>query len=243
MKKILLASVATVALCASAYAADMPVKAGPYDPGFSWSGCYLGLNAGYGWGKREITQFDTRIRGVDDGRYSFDANGFVGGGQWGCNWQNGKTVWGYESDIQGTAVRSQNIGQPFDSATAMNFSLPWFTTSRVRAGYAMWDRGLLYVTGGLATGDVRYTATDGPIGTVSQTKSRWGWTVGVGAEWALPDPRWSMKVEYLYVDFGNKNYLTDLPAFTTNVKSNTNIVRIGLNYKFDWGKGPVVAKY
>jgi outer membrane immunogenic protein len=246
MKKILLASVAVAALCsASAFAADMPVKAAPYDPGFNWSGCYVGLNAGYGWGKRRIDQFDTRVRGVDDGRFNFNADGFVGGAQWGCNWQSGKTVWGYESDFQGTTVRSRNVGQPFDAETAMNFNLPYFSTSRVRVGYAAWDRGLLYLTGGLAMGAVKYEANDlANNGTdYTQTKNRIGFAAGAGAEWALADPRWSVKVEYLFVDFGKKTYITNDPGFTTNVKSNTNIVRVGLNYKFDWGKGPVVAKY
>jgi outer membrane immunogenic protein len=54
MKKILLGVVATVALAVPALAADLPVRTytkAPVivDPGYNWTGFYVGANAGYGW--------------------------------------------------------------------------------------------------------------------------------------------------------------------------------------------------
>lgn len=219
-----------------ASAADMAVKARPMaaPAAFNWSGCYVGLNVGAGWGQRKIDRFDDRNRGVDDGNYDFDGSGIIGGGQLGCNWQSAQIVYGLEGDFQGTAVRSHNHRQPFDDATNMNFDMPWLSTIRGRIGYAAWDRVQVYATGGMAVAAVKYEADDFVNnGTdYTETKTRVGWTVGGGVEWALPDPRWSVKAEYLYVNLGNQTYIANDVGFTTNVQSNTNIVRVGLNYRF-----------
>ena len=138
MKKLILGSVALTALAVAspAVAADlparMPVKAPVLPPiAYTWTGCYVGGNVGYGWGKREIDRFDGRDRGSSEGLdYSFNGHGVVGGGQLGCNWQSSNWVWGLEGDIQATGIRSRNNGQPFDSETAMNFNMPWFATFR-----------------------------------------------------------------------------------------------------------------
>jgi outer membrane immunogenic protein len=231
------AAIATLALSGAANAADLPVKAykapPPPPPVFSWTGCYLGANVGYGWGPRSIDAFDDRTRATDVGNWDFNGSGVVGGGQVGCNWQTGALVFGLEGDFQGTGVRSHNHGQPFDGETNMNFDMPWLATARGRIGYAGWDRVLVYATGGLAVASVKYEADDfANNGTdYIESRTRVGWTVGAGIETALADPRWSIKAEYLYVGFSDQNYITNDPGFTTNVKSNTNIVRVGLNYR------------
>jgi outer membrane immunogenic protein len=56
-------------------------------------------------------------------------------------------------------------------------------TSRGRIGYAE-DRFLIFATGGLADSFAEATST-GPIGSISQTKSLWGWTGGGGIEWTF----------------------------------------------------------
>jgi outer membrane immunogenic protein len=101
----------------------------------------------------------------------------------------------------------------------------------------------------------------GGIGLLDET--RVGWTAGGGLEWLFM-PNWSLKVEYLYYDLGTVtwensaesliNAGTDVlatPAGTTLISNisasrtrfDGNIVRLGLNYHFNWGYPPVVAKY
>jgi outer membrane immunogenic protein len=89
-----------------------------------------------------------------------------------------------------------------------------------------------------------------------------GWTVGGGLEWMFM-PNWSAKVEYLYYDLGNVTYSAGVSpviaqpggvqpvgqllyqlASQTSTRFNGNIVRVGVNYHFNWGApAPVVAKY
>ncbi len=94
------------------------------------------------------------------------------------------------------------------------------------------------------------------FGTGAFSDTRVGWTVGGGLEW-LFWPNWSAKVEYLYYDLGNVSYavspLASLEVTTPFVytvvasqartRFNGNIVRAGVNYHFNWGAPPVVAKY
>ena len=63
-------------------------------------------------------------------------------------------------------------------------------------------------------------------------------------------PNWSAKIEYLYADFGKQDvssaYLaTNGLLYTVDhqFSRNLNIVRAGLNYHFNLGTAPVVAKY
>src|ERR1700730_7990862 len=107
MKKILVAGVATAALCStSAFAADMPVKAAPMaaPAAFSWTGCYLGGNVGGAWGRDSDWEFELGGTGGHP-KYS----GAIGGGQIGCDYQNGPWVVGLAgmfdwSDLKGHAV-------------------------------------------------------------------------------------------------------------------------------------------
>ncbi len=83
----------------------------------------------------------------------------------------------------------------------------------------------------------------------SGSSSRWGWTVGTGVEWALWD-NWSTKIEYDFLDFGSHDVAlngrfanSDTFNRTVHVDQQIHQLKIGLNYRFNWGKSPVVASY
>ena len=131
--KILAGLGLAAALATPAAAADMsyPAPAATYAPApiFTWTGFYLGANAGYGWGEAD---------------YSSDIDGFLGGIQAGYNFQlSGPFVIGVEADIQYSNIESSV------------FTLDYFGTVRARAGFAV-DQFLLYGTGGLAYGRGTY---------------------------------------------------------------------------------------
>jgi len=200
----------------AAAAADLPTKAPMYSPApvFSWTGFYVGVNAGYGWANTSVT-------GVAG---SSNLNGFLGGGQIGYNWQGASPlVLGVEADFQGTGQSRTDTAL----GITVDQKLPWFGTVRGRIGYAF-DRTMIYATGGLAY--LNYKMSVSQLGvTVSDDASRAGWTLGGGVEWMFA-PQWSTKLEYLYIDTGDTSVTLFGVPFTGRAKDN--IVRVGLNYHF-----------
>jgi outer membrane immunogenic protein len=209
----------------SAFAADLSVaplyKAPPaaMAPAYNWSGFYLGINGGGGWGH---STWDARGANIN-------TSGGLVGGTAGYNWQLGSAVLGVEGDIdwanlKGTGTSTQC---PAGCTTSDN----WLSTVRGRAGYAF-GTVLPYVTGGLAVGDI-HASTPGFAGA---TTTNAGWALGGGVEVALPG-NWSAKAEYLHVDLGSFNCGTNCgPTPTDNVSMHDNVVRAGVNYKFGWGR-------
>jgi outer membrane immunogenic protein len=216
-----------------ASAADMPP---PYEPPpvmyapvpqvFSWSGFYLGGNAGWGWTNASGT-FTTTTGG---GSFSGSGNGFLGGAQAGYNWQTGPFVIGAEADFQGTTA-SGSVNATAGPTISSTEKTPWFGTLRGRVGYAA-DRVLFYATAGGVYGDSSLSGTVSSVGPFSSSTTFWSWTAGAGVEWAFYGC-WSAKLEYLYV--GSPSKFPPVPtviSVTENNSSNTNIVRAGINYHF-----------
>jgi outer membrane immunogenic protein len=252
MKKIYAAVVAvsTLAIGGPAIAADMALKAPPPPPAaYSWTGWYVGLNAGGSFG-RAADSSTFFAPPIPFSSTSSNLDGFVGGGQIGYNWQSGTAVFGLEADIQGTSESgTANSSIPFvfpalapptTASLSDNEKLPWFGTVRGRIGITPSPTWLLYVTGGLAYGEIKSaeTITIPGVGTAAGgfSTDRAGWTLGAGAEASIGG-NWTAKIEYLYLDFGTftNTLVTGLPVvnpltLTTHVTDN--IVRVGLNYRF-----------
>lgn len=218
MKKYLLASVAALGLVAAgaASAADLPSRKGPIaapvymPPAFTWTGFYVGANAGYGWGNVNTNGF---------GQVS-DLDGFVGGGQIGYNYQMGQFVLGLEADLQGADLSSgNNLG-------LVGVKTEYFGTVRARVGVAF-DRFMPYITGGWAYGNVK-TSIPG-IGFSSDRTHTGGYAVGAGLEYAVTN-NIIAGVEYLYVDLGDKSINTLVG--TGKVGTDFSVVRARLSYKF-----------
>lgn len=224
MKRLFLAALVALAAAAqvgAAGAADLGVrypqqpyvKAPLYNPAFSWSGFYLGLNGGGGW-----------ARSTWDRTGGFDLSGGVIGGTAGFNWQTGQVVLGAEGDVDWSGLSGTTAAGCPAGCTTRN---DWLGTVRGRAGYAF-DRFLPYVTGGLAAGDIRAS----PPGFSGASQTNLGWTVGAGLEVAIAG-NWSAKAEYLHVDLGSFNCGLNCGLVAPdNVSLQANVGRGGVNYKF-----------
>ena len=205
-----------------ALAADLPTRAAPAAPvaaapAFTWTGFYVGANAGYGWGSVRLTDSDGDwISGRLDGA--------IGGGQIGYNFQTGSVVLGVETDIQATGLSRSFV----DDDEAVTSKIQYFGTVRGRIGMSF-DNIMPYVTAGLAYANNKITAREGNLA-ISSSKTHFGWTVGAGVEADLGNG-WSVKGEYLYVDMPNKTYLPNLDG-GVRVRSDFHVARIGLNYRF-----------
>lgn len=244
MKKLALylaTGFAGLVVASTAQAADLPksvLKAAPAARSGDWTGFYVGVQAGGGWGRARQTDFSP----FDTGWYN--QSGALAGVTWGYNWQVGNTVIGFESDAAWSNIRGSTDGAnvlngPCYGVTPQcTAKLQAFGTNRLRLGYA-YDRWLPFVAGGMAWGRVHGSEGDtlagGLIG--SGAEFHYGWTIGGGVE-AMIDPHWSAKVEYLYADLRDGNSFTEgngLFSITETVGMQVHIVRAGLNYKFDPG--------
>ncbi len=215
MKQFLLASVGLVVVgTVAASAADIPRRAPAPPPVvaapvYSWTGAYIGINGGYGWGESRFSApFNTG---------SFDLSGGLVGGTLGYNYQVGQAVFGAEGDIDWSGIKGSTLCGGTTCETRNN----WLSTVRGRLGYSF-DRFMPYVTGGLAIGDIENNIAG--IGGARDTKA--GWTVGGGIEAALDGP-WTAKIEYLYVDLGSGG-----TVFGSDAEFKSHIVRGGVNYRF-----------
>ncbi|MEH2529482.1 opacity protein-like surface antigen [Bradyrhizobium sp. AZCC 1614] len=101
------------------------------------------------------------------------------------------------------------------------FSNPWFGTVRGRAGYAF-NNVLFFGTGGLAFGELRATTFG-----LTESHTNVGWTLGAGAEVGLA-PNWSAKIEYLYVDLANSNFV--ITGASNGYRFG--LIRAGVNWRF-----------
>ncbi len=229
MKKLLLASVALIALASSASAADLAARPytkappAPISPVYNWSGFYAGVMGGYGW---------------SDGNNG-DLKGGFGGGTIGYNWQmpGSQFVWGLEVDAAGASIK-QSAGVVGIFSIEDKIRSLGSVTGRV--GFAA-NAALFYVKGGYAWADNRFAVS--ALGTtLSDSNFHSGWTVGGGLEYMFA-PSWSAKVEYMYADFGSANYFSNIvPGGIDSGHQQLHTIKGGLNYHFNWG-GPVVAKY
>jgi len=112
----------------------------------------------------------------------------------------------------------QNIETSF---APWKFSNPWFGTVRGRAGFAF-NNILFFGTGGLAFGELRATTFG-----VSESHTNAGWTLGAGAEMGIAQ-NWSAKIEYLYVDLANSNFV--ITGASNGYRFG--LIRAGVNYRF-----------
>jgi outer membrane immunogenic protein len=212
---------AVAAVAGPACAADLPrqmvtkapVYPAPYD---SWTGFYVGLNGGGGWGS---SSWSTSV--LND----FNVSGGMVGGTIGYNWQHGSWVLGLEGDLDWANISSSGTSILCPAGCASENT--WLGTARGRLGYAF-DRWMPYVTAGAAFGDVKAIHP----GFVGATNTQLGWTIGGGVEYAVAR-NWTAKVEYLHYDLGNFNCGVACSGFATDTVSfSADAVRGGINYRF-----------
>jgi outer membrane immunogenic protein len=223
------AVVGALVTCGSAVAGGS-LKDGPTS---TWSGAYIGIHGGYGWGDHDGT-FTVENGTVDPNTHfppsaarSYELDGGFGGGQIGFNFQHDHLVFGIEADasyadIDGSVSgTTQTFGTWGSYTKNITTEIEWLGTLRGRLGVDV-GHALIYGTGGFAWAKAESEQAiffngglvppnqggGGPAGlhaTGGDDKWLTGWTVGGGVEWAL-NKSWSLKGEYLYVDLGSADY-------------------------------------
>src|SRR6476620_7167907 len=247
LRKILMTTVAASAMAGSAYAADLPSRQPPpaYVPPvpiFTWTGFYIGANVGGVFRANNSGPLDNAVffgGAAPLGALVVASNNnnsgrFLVGGQAGVNWQINNFVLGIEGDGDVAIGGNNNFPGFLNPRTNTGF----FGTVRGRGGIAF-DRLLVYGTGGVA------------FGTRSDFGNTFiGSTVRAGVEYAFLND-WSLKGEYLFADLGANRRTFIAPTGAGVIidarREQFHIVRVGLNYRFNWGgygaAAPVVARY
>jgi outer membrane immunogenic protein len=213
MKKIFLASaaLALIAVASQASAADLAAR--PYTkapamvaaPIYNWTGFYFGGHVGGAFPGSN----NNILGGSSDGT-------FMGGAQVGYDMQFASSwVFGVEANYSFLDARGSIANRGLGSVTG-------------RLGYTWGTPALLYVKGGYAWADSRFT--NGFTG----NGGRDGYTVGGGLEYMFTQ-NWSGKVEYQYYDFGTTNFITPTTLLPGNMKNDEHTIKAGLNYRFNLG--------
>jgi outer membrane immunogenic protein len=262
MKKSLIGFIAIGALIAgSAMAADMPLKAPPAPPPVvaSWTGFYIGINGGYGWGHESWLDNNGIACGASltapTCPVTHDPNGGIFGGQIGARYQfNNNVVIG----VEGTgdwANLSDSVALPnalFPSLSE-TFRVKSLYTATGQVGYA-WNQALLYVKGGWAGANTNWMASaptavapNTPF-TATFSEQNSGWTVGVGLDYKIWN-NFIAGIEYDHYDLSYAAFTTPVsnggtPAVVVDPSRLTIDAVVGrLSYKFDWGAAPIATRY
>jgi opacity protein-like surface antigen len=239
--------------------ASMPVKAAPIAPAWSWTGLYIGGQAGAASSTATFSDpFGTSAFG-DKVR----SPGALVGGELGVNWQPTGTRWvlGVEADanhIDADGTATCFAASPIAVNATCRARPQASATLTGRIGYALDPIGRTLVYGKAGTAWVNSTvdmalgnALAGFVGpditSAGTSFAAWGWTLGLGIEYAFT-PAWSMKFEYDWLSFGTHAVpnlgsatfdpitgatLSATAPGTSGLTQSVQAMKMGVNYK--WG--------
>jgi outer membrane immunogenic protein len=245
MTKLLGAAAAIAMFAGAAQAADYSAPDSP-----SWTGAYIGVVGGYGWGDSDFSADvvdsadNTDLLGTLDD--SIDVEGFLVGGQLGYDFDLGNGfVLGVAgdmswSDMDGDLCVDSDTCVPAEADDSYaSAEINWLATIRARAGFTTGSM-LFYGTGGLAIADAETTVTFVDGGTDpsrSDSNTHFGWVIGAGAEFKMTE-NMSLGAEYLHVDLGSEDYtfrgsgLAGDTDILSEADLTIDIVRASLNLRF-----------
>jgi opacity protein-like surface antigen len=243
-----------------------PVRAAQ---GTDWTGAFLGVQGGYGFGRMDRSTF---IDPASSAAAAHDLTGWLGGFAGGVNVQSGVFVFGVEGEWMWTGLRG---GRSFTApdhtfggtvVNNLNSSIDWLAIASAKAGFVVGDRLLVYGKGGLAIASERHSAAGtetfpapNPDVFTSATSGRAvhsGVAVGAGAEYALGG-NWSIKGEYNYIRMIAQQHtdtgfvtITSVPPDQGNIApgfdkvgQDLHLLKLGVNYHFNPLPGAVTARY
>jgi outer membrane immunogenic protein len=251
MKKLFLGTVGLVALSLAAPASAADLAARPYTKApppmvaalYDWSGFYIGINGGGGSSRKCWDLVANAVVSPLGPEGCHDATGGTVGGQIGYRWEVNSWVFGLEGQGNWADFKGSNTSLVLPTFSNRS-KIDAFGLLTGQIGYA-WNTVLLYVKGGAAVTDDKYSTFTIPAGVLSDSanNTRWGGTVGVGLEFAFAQ-NWSVGVEYDHLFMGTQNVAFTTPAgffsATDRIRQDVDMGLVRINYRFG---GPVIAKY
>lgn len=221
------AALLAAATASPAMAADPMVDTPAESSTYSWSGVYIGVQAGGGWGKADLSNDF-----IPADRKTFDPSGAFGGGHVAALWQFGQIVAGVEAEANFAGIKdggdiSVPVGNFFDT------KIQWFGSLDAKIGVPM-DRLLVYGTGGVAFGGIEMAQNFTFLSeTHSETNTAVGWTAGAGVDYAMTD-QIILGAQYRYYDFGTESFTPPpaSPLFDRHEDVDLHTFSVTASYKF-----------
>jgi outer membrane immunogenic protein len=231
----------------SVLAADMPVYRQSTVipvPTYTWSGFYIGVHGGWGFGDIGFSR-----TAFDIGGHTMD--GGLVGGHIGYNWQMGYSwLIGIEASGTWSGVKKTIFGAldildfPGTRDDRWTTEVKWLATLTPRIGMTV-SNWMWYVKGGVAFAQIDHRF-ESPVGPQSfeTSDTKVGWTVGLGGELLL-GRNWVFGIEgnlYMFGSVSANSGFTNFPDHDIDVSMWSILGRV--SYKFDGpGSNPVVARY
>jgi outer membrane immunogenic protein len=233
MRKDVLATVSAVALSTGFAFAAQAAPPLPM-PIFTWTGCYVGVQAGLDAGNSKWN--DPFPSGW--GTVTYGTSGGIVGGQVGCNYQMQNFVIGAEGELWGSSLSgstSKLLGGEGGGLFSFHSKSDIAGDLSVRAGYAF-DRVLLFSKIGAAWAHYSFTETYPSVNSPDTGQGDYsGLLLGLGVEYAI-DLHWSVKGEYDYINYGSKNIpmymVTGAYDYSPKISNYENIFKAAVNYRF-----------
>jgi len=218
--------VASAFAAVPARAADMPeVPASiPAPPAHvNWTGFYVGVQLGYGFGRDRLTQTGLAT-GAVAGTGTIRTNGPLAGLHIGYNMQVQNFVVGLEGDVDYANLDGVLANAGGGVAADLRFT----GSLRGRIGVAF-DRALVYASAGVAIADLRYTLQGAPVAPLRDT--RVGYTLGGGVEYAFT-PNLSGRLDYRFTDLGSVTFQVPAVGSALRLDPAVQTLRFGASVRF-----------
>ncbi|HEY1978810.1 MAG TPA: outer membrane beta-barrel protein [Xanthobacteraceae bacterium] len=246
MHKSLMLIATLAALPVVAAVAARPANAAAPSLGiYSWTGFYIGGEAGWSWATQQITHV-TGATAFPAGSVDtpLDQNGPLGGIYAGYNYQMSQFLAGIDGDIMTTDMTGtgRDVSPVNGDAALHSDQINWIATATGRVGYFS-NNWLLFAKAGWAwapfgESNILRTHGGGLVNTSTSSATRNGWTAGAGLEWGFA-AHWSAKLEYDYIGFATANYLSmvtsaagAVSAETRSATSSLSMLKAGVGFRF-----------
>jgi outer membrane immunogenic protein len=239
----------------------MPKKVAYVAPVATWTGCYVGIDDGYKWGRTRLTTPTPHtlnnptalVVATNPDHEHFRTNGFLLGGQFGCNYQVQRNlVLGFE--ISGTRDwASETSGGIVTTTGLRSFQVGTVTTEVSRTcqlrvgprigttlGGGLGLSPLVYATAGYAGACHRTTQLglfNDPFVTNTNVSTRNfdnGWYLGGGTDIPTPfvSPGSFVQIELTHADYGSSSVALAGTATAGRIDSTSTELRFGFKYRF-----------
>lgn len=248
--RLLLAACMSIAVSASALAADLPqrtyTRAAPaptVDRPSNVTGFYAGGFVGYGMGDSNSTTAALPF-GIGPISQGYSNRGALGGLEAGYRYQfDNRFVFGISgmgaySDVKANADTTKTaFGFPI--RTTSTNKLDWISSVTGSLGYNF-GRVLLSGKGGYAFAQIHEaggaTLIGFPVGGFDRKYTASGWTMGAELEW-LMNANWSAYAAYDYYKFGGKDFV--IPTIVGNLNTSgsgmdLHVAKLGVRYRTNW---------